>query len=207
MIGFESRILLLRVRALEVDPVLFILFAGVGHNLRILALNGQRDGPRLGIKLGILECHRPLDVVFIDRLKALHQMQLIAVLVAGRVEPSTIVEPDCVDDQSVAFPMTDGIAKPGLVRILGMAATVSVDDAEGALILEEEGHDCGSLNDLERHKTGLDSARRPDGQTLRQGIVDFVFFLKEIGGIGRKGRLMAQRLRDIGSERRRPDTI
>jgi len=205
--GFESRILLLRIRALEVNPVLFILFAGVGHDLGILALNGQSDGPGLGIKFGILEGDRPLDVVVIDLLKALHQMQLIAVLVAGRVEPGAVVEPDCIDDKSVAFPMTDGIAKPGRVRILGMAATVGVDDAEGALILEEQGHDCGSLNDLERHEAGLDSSRRPDGQTLRQRIIDFVFFLKEIGGIGRKGRLMAQRFRDIGSERRRPNAI
>ena len=76
------------------DPVLFILFAGIGHDLGILAFNGQSDGPGLAIKLGVLEGDCPLDIVLVDLLKTLDQMQLIAMLVAGSIEPGAIVKPD-----------------------------------------------------------------------------------------------------------------
>jgi hypothetical protein len=201
------RILLFCVGAAEVGAVLFVLFAGVGHDLGILALDGERDGPWFGVKLGILEGHGPFDIVFVDLLKALDQMQLIAVLMAGGIEPSAIVQADRIDDQRVAIPVADGISEPGGVQIFGMAAAIGVDDSEGALILEEDSHHRRRLHDLERHDAGLDSSRRADRQALRERIIDLVFFLEKIGSIRRKRRLMAEGLGNVRRKGRGPDAV
>ena len=163
-------------------------------------LTGKVTDQGSSVKLGVLERDRPPDIVLIDLLKALDQMQLIAVLMTCRVEPSPIVEPDRIHDQSVPFPVADGIAEPGGVYILGVASAIGVNDAEGALVLKEDGHHRGRLHDLERHETRLNSSRRPNGQALRQWIIDLVFLFEEIGGIRRKRRLMAERLGNVRGE-------
>src|SRR5579871_495728 len=122
---------------LQMRAVLLILFAGIRHDLRILARDGQRHGPRLGKKLGILERDRPFDGVIVHLLKPLDQMQLVAVLVARRIEPGAIVHADGVHDQRVSLPVPDRVAEPGWVYVLGMAAPVGMNDAEGVLVLEK----------------------------------------------------------------------
>src|SRR5690242_2343671 len=90
--------LLLRVSAAEVSPVFFVFFAGIRQYLGVLAFDRESHGPGLGIKLGVIEGDCPLQIVLVNLLKTLHEMQLIAVLVAGGIEPGAIVEPDRIND-------------------------------------------------------------------------------------------------------------
>lgn len=202
-----SGMLLLGIRTLEVGPVFLILFAGIRHDLRVLTLDGQSNGPGLGIKLRIFEGDCPLDVVFINPLEALGQMQLIAVLMAGRIDPGAVIQPDRIDHQGAAFPVSDGVAKPRRVEIFWMASAVGVNDAEGALVLKQDSGYSGRLNNLERHETSLDASGRADGQTLRQRVVNLVFFFEEVRSIGRKWRLVTEGFRNIRREGRRPDAV
>ena len=93
---------------LHVNKVFFVVLAGIIHEYRVLALDGQRHGPGLREEFWIIKGNRPLDVVRVDLLESLDQMQLIAVLVPGRVEPSAVIHICCVDDQRFfAFKMSD----------------------------------------------------------------------------------------------------
>ena len=121
----------------QVGPVLFILFARVGHDLRILPRNRQCDGPRLRKILRIFKRHGPLDVVIVHLLKSLDQMQLVAVLVARRVQPGPIVEPNRIHDERVPFPFANRISEPRRVHILRVAASVRVNDAESVLVFKK----------------------------------------------------------------------
>ena len=151
------------LRAPQVSSVFLVLFAGIRHDFRILARDGQRDGPRFRIKLWIFESDSPLDIVTGGLLEFFDEMQLVAVLMASRVEPGPVVEPDGVHEQRVSFPLADGIPKPRGVHIPGMTASVRVNDAKRVLILEKDGRHSWGLNDLEWH----DSRLNPSGRTDR----------------------------------------
>ena len=146
--------------------ILLILLAGIRHDFGVLARNGQRDGPGLREKLGIFEGDSPLEVVIVDPLEFFNQMQLVAVLMAGRVEPGPVVEPDGVHDQRISIPLADGIPKPGGVHFFGMVASVRVNEAKRVLILEQDGRHRRSLNDLERHDACLNPSCRSNRQAL-----------------------------------------
>src|SRR6267143_2452549 len=120
---------------------------------------------------------------------------------ASRVEPRPVVEPDGVHEQRVSLPLADEIPKPCGVNILGMTASVRVNDAKRVLILEKDSRHGWGLNDLERHDSRLNASGRTDRQTLRQGIVDLVLLLETLGCVRCERRLMPQSLRDIGCER------
>lgn len=180
-------LLLLDIGAAEVGAVFFVLLAGIRHDLGVLAADGQSDGPGLGVKLGVFERDRPLDVVFVNLLKTLDQMQLIAMLMAGCIEPGAVVEPDRIDYQGVAFPVANGVAKPSGVWIFRVVAPIGIDNSKRPLVLKQDGRYGRRLHNLERHDAGLNSSRRADGQALRQRIVDFVFLFEEVGGIYARG--------------------
>src|SRR5207302_11002703 len=88
-----------------------------------------------------------------------------------------------------------------------MAASIGVDNSESALILKQDGRHRRRLNDLEGHEARLNSSRRADRQALRQRIIDFVFFLEEVGGVRGKRRLMTERFGNVRRERRRPNSV
>src|SRR5467141_1992746 len=86
------------LRASQVSSVFLVLLAGVRHDFGVLARDGQRDGPRFCIKLWIFESDSPLDIVIAGLLEFFDEMQLVAVLMASRVEPGPVVEPYGVHD-------------------------------------------------------------------------------------------------------------
>ena len=100
----------------QMSPVLFVLLARVRHDFRILARDWQRDRPGLREKFGIFKCYGPFDGVIVHLLKPFDQMQLVAVLVARRVEPGPVVQPHGVHHQCVSVPFADGIPKPRRIR-------------------------------------------------------------------------------------------
>jgi hypothetical protein len=86
------------LRAPQVSSVLLVFLAGIRHDFGILARDGQRDGPRFRIKLWIFESDSPLDIVIAGLLEFFDEMQLVAVLMASRVQPGPVVEPHGVHD-------------------------------------------------------------------------------------------------------------
>jgi len=121
----------------QMNPVFFVFFARVGQNLRILVRDRQRNGLRFVEKCGILEGDRPLDVVTVHPLNSLHQMKLVAVFMAGGVEPCGVVNSNGVDHQSVSVPLADGISEPGRIQIIWMTAFIRVNNAEGVLVFKK----------------------------------------------------------------------
>src|SRR6056300_1359411 len=59
--------------------------------------------------------------------KVLHGMQLFCVHVATEINPGLFIKTDGVYHQSIAFPMTYGVAKIGEVRILWMISAIHMD--------------------------------------------------------------------------------
>ena len=146
--------------------VFFVFLAGVGHDFRILARNWQCNRPGLGEKFWILECDRPFDAVTVHFLKALNEMKLVAVFVACRVEPRAVVYPHSVHNESISVPFANGISKPSRIHILGVTASIHIDNSERALVLKKDGNHGRRLDDLERHQACLNSSGGTDRQTL-----------------------------------------
>jgi len=152
--------------ATQMGSVFFILLAGIGHDFRILARNRQCYGPGFREKFRILECYGPLDAIVVELSELFNQVQLVAMLMAGRVEPGAVIQADGIHDQRVPFPFAGGIPEPGCVHILGMAASIHIDNSERALVLKKDGNHGRRLDDLERHQACLNSSGGTDRQTL-----------------------------------------
>src|SRR5689334_24585222 len=86
-----------------------------------------------------------------------------------------------------------------------MLASVRVDEAERMLVFVEQHDQTWALHDLERHRR-LDTAGGTNGQAVGSWIVGVYNLLELLSTIGRKGKVVAQRLGEIGRIRSLPDT-
>src|SRR6185369_4972349 len=95
---------------LVVEPEAFVF-----QNLKVwfaMAVEHHAHAPRSGEHLRVLDCHLIRDVVAIERGETFDQMQLLAVKVAGTVEPGFVVEVNVVDNERVALPPATRVAHP-----------------------------------------------------------------------------------------------
>src|SRR5581483_7714154 len=133
---------------LEVLAVVFVFLADEFVDFR--EVGTQREGaghlPGLGEDVGVFEGGLVLQGVVIGARKALDDMERLGVLEAADL--GLVVEADGIDDESVAFPMADGIAHPGWVRVDGVRAAAGGNDAERAGVLMQDGDGKRALDDL-----------------------------------------------------------
>src|SRR5580704_13787255 len=88
------------------------------HNvLPLLGANRKLHLPRSGIHLGIFKGGFVFDFFGIDHRVSLDDVELIAMEVAGHVEPCLVVKPIDIHDQCVAVPMSHGVAHPGIQNV------------------------------------------------------------------------------------------
>ena len=81
----------------------------------------------------------------------LHNAQLIAVRVAGIIEPRPVIGADGFHDKRViVFPMADRVAVPARVRIFGKLPAIGPDDAPSLLEHVEHEDRLGRVQDLNR---------------------------------------------------------
>src|SRR5580692_1322483 len=63
--------------------------------------------PRLRVRFGILNCNCVAQSLMVDSPHPLHDMQRVAVRMAGPIQPSLIIKADRVDDQGTALPLAN----------------------------------------------------------------------------------------------------
>src|ERR1700674_2809531 len=89
--------------------------------------------------------------------------------VASAIKPKLVVESHRVYDQRVSLPRTPGIAVPGGIEVLGMAAPVHEDLPVGMHVpFNQEDDQCGGLDNLPGKRSHAWYAR---GQAARIRIV------------------------------------
>src|SRR6185369_1339363 len=99
---------------------------GVLHNFPLRMQSPSANAvPWLGIGLGIVYRDHVIDVVPIGALETFDGVQLIAVRVTDGIDARAPVEPDGIDNQRVAFPASDRVAKPGGIEVLRMRPSVN----------------------------------------------------------------------------------
>jgi len=91
------------------------------------------DGPGLRERSRILDGDVHLEVREIRPAVALDQMQLLRVRVD--VEPAFVVHSHRIDHERVSLPAADGVAHPGWVQILRVAAAVQKNLTDGHHVL------------------------------------------------------------------------
>src|SRR4029077_13461563 len=109
--------------------------------------------PGLGIRFRIFEGEVDLHGSGVNAPHALHHVQLIAVRMACAVDPAFVVDPDGVDNESVALPLTDRVSKPRVAQVGVMRPSVSPDLTDEVIKLVDQHHPARALNDL--HGKGL----------------------------------------------------
>ena len=92
---------------LEMKPVFFVLFAGIGHDARVLPLEIALGLPRASEKDRIIKRHAVMDRVGAGLLERFSQPQFVAVLVALGIQPGSVIDADGINDELGAFPMSD----------------------------------------------------------------------------------------------------
>ena len=130
------------------DAVLLVFLTGIRHDLRVLARDRQRYRPLFDEELRIVEGDRPFNVVVVELLETVDDVQLIAMLMAGRIKPGPVIQADRVYDQRITFICSDGIAKPGRLKVFGVAPSIRVNDAKDTLVLEQDREHRRRLNNL-----------------------------------------------------------
>src|SRR4029079_7797069 len=105
-------------------------------------LPGPRERLRIGNRRFVAE-----DVRRRARV-ALGDLQLIAVEVAGPIEPGAVVEAGRLDDERLALPVADRLAHPRIDGRWTRILEVDVSHRARVLIREEDG--ARALQDLER---------------------------------------------------------
>src|ERR1700730_1465863 len=100
-------------------------------------------------------------------MHALDDVHILAMKIAGYVEPAGVVEPDRVDDHRISLPMADRLALPGAVLILarrwgpaiGHDRPVSIAPALGSGTHVKKNHQLSRLNDFCRCPHARDASR------------------------------------------------
>ena len=150
--------------------ILVVFLADVFHEF----VSGLKSGGE-----GQLEwsgvCTRIVDRDFIDQSSkilsrpAFSRVQFCGVGMASEIEPEPVVESDSIDDKSVAFIVSDRVAVPRRIEILGMFSLVQKDLAVAVNVsLEQKEHVCRRLEDSPGIRR---DARYAGRQAIRLGIV------------------------------------
>ena len=129
--------------------------------------------PRLRQHLRIVDRDLHDEVVLRRTRNALDDAQLVAVKPrAGIVDERPLVEPDRIDDERVALPAGGTVAVKQRLRILGVRASIGVDDAEVVEHFDELHQQSWRLNELDRVRVtepdGWEAARNAIHRPLRQ---------------------------------------
>jgi len=104
--------------------------------------------PRLCQSFRVFDRDIELKIILIHALESLGNVQLIAMRPSRAIEPAFVIEADGVHNQSVAFPMADGITHVTGRDVVGMFAPVSENMAHGMVIFVEQDDFFRSLHDL-----------------------------------------------------------
>ena len=130
--------------------------------------------PRLRVRLRIVDRDGELHRVHVHAVVSLLDAHLVAVRVAGVVEPRPLVRADRVDDErGVVLPPADRVAVPPRVRILGQLPAVGPDRPPPLLEHVQHQHLVRRLHDLERPQLEQQVAREPFRIAhRRQRVVD-----------------------------------
>src|SRR5262245_58927989 len=129
-----------------------VLFVVITDRLQQIAvqkkLRHNRNRPRFGIRLGIVECDLNLHAPKVSPPKALGHPQSFAVGVAGKIKPGFVVISGRFHYQRVAFPMSDGVSHEGRIRILRKNAAIRKDLPIDCRVLIEDHYQAWSLDQL-----------------------------------------------------------
>src|SRR3954470_8677894 len=125
--------------ALEVEQLRVLLDAAVERHA---------DLPRPRESLRILDRRFVGNDVRAGAREPLDDVQLIAVEIAGAIEPGLIVEALGIDDEALAFPLADRLSHPRIDRWRPWILQIDVTDGARVLVSDEEG--ALALEDLER---------------------------------------------------------
>ena len=145
------------------NAVFFILFTGVRHDAGVLPFEVTARGPGLCEEYRVLKRHCVMDGIRSGFLKSLSQMKFVAMLVAIGVQPCSFVDANRVNDEFVAFPVTDRMSHPfGVVRnVVWMFCSVGINNPENTLIFKQNGNHVVGLHELKR-RWRLKAAGGPD---------------------------------------------
>src|SRR5439155_17362142 len=82
-------------------------------------------------------------------------MQLIAVFDSVTVEPCAVIDGDSINDESVAFPVSNRMSHECRVvfNVFGMLRSISVNQSIDEMVFEQNGHGSSTLHDLKRRRT------------------------------------------------------
>src|SRR5437763_1058158 len=75
------------------------------------------DGPRLGIRLGIVDSDFDFQVTVIRPAESLHHLCGISQWIADNIEPDFINETSCFNDQRISVPLSYRVAIPPGLRV------------------------------------------------------------------------------------------
>src|SRR5437879_5258871 len=113
--------------------------------------------PGFSQRLGIFHGDIELEIVLIHALEPLDDVQLITVGTAGAIEPSLIIETNCIHNQSIAFPAANRIAHISRSEVVGMLAPVGKDMADRMVIFIQNHDLFRSLYELQWEGLQIDS--------------------------------------------------
>jgi hypothetical protein len=120
---------------------------------------GEGTLPRSGERFRIVHDDLDLQMAVIGTADALYRMQFLGVRNAGERQPAFVVISGGVYDQSVAFPMPNGMPFPCRVHILGMPAAIEKDLAVARSVRFVENDDQRkSLNEFVRERPRMGAA-------------------------------------------------
>jgi len=163
------------------DAVLLVFLTGIRHDLRVLARDRQRYRPLFDEELRIVEGDRPFNVLVVELLETFDDVQLIAMLMPGRIKPGPVIQADRASYVPLESPHQVASRSLGWLR---------VNDAKDTLVLEQDREHRRRLNNLERHDACLNASSGADREALRQRIVCLVNILESLDSVGCEGRLM-----------------
>src|SRR6266853_579672 len=111
--------------------VLFFLYAKkLFHHCLLVAKQGINlcvALPTCCVGLRVIDGELQGQRICVGAPVTLDQVQFLAVGMSIGIEPTLVVQTDCVDDKSIAFPLADGIAHPSGLEVLGMTPPVGPD--------------------------------------------------------------------------------
>src|ERR1700674_4766622 len=97
-------------------------------------------------------------------------MESVRVWLTTVAEPGFVVQTGSIGHQGISLPVADGVAHPGRLRILEMAAPIGKDLADIMAVFEQDKHAPGSVNELDGIQEEIDS-RHAGWKTLEIRIV------------------------------------
>ena len=129
------------------------------------------EAPRTGERLGVVNGDRDFQSSVIEAAEPFRQLALIADGRALLVQPALVLEAHSLHDERIAFPLTDGVAKPGRLGIVvGKRPAVGEDLPLSVVGFVQDEHQTRRLNDLAGLRMSVE-LHRIDRQTAGVGMV------------------------------------